>query len=138
MRRCLEVLPENKIFQIGIRSGTKNEFQLMSENRQLINFKTGDKNTLLEKELFPFKDYPIYLTVDLDWFDPSLLPGTGTPEPGGLLWHDFETIIEFLQSFNLIGADIVELSPNIDPTGISSVVAAKVARSLIMTLDKAL
>ena len=78
---------------------------------------------------------PIYLTIDLDWFDPSLLPGTGTPEPGGFFWHDFETIIKVLNSFNIIGADIVELSPDIDLTGISSIVAAKVVRSLIMTLD---
>ena len=136
MRRCLEVLPMKTIFQIGIRSGTKDEFQQMHERKQLINFNAGDKNNLLKETLEPFKKYPIYLTIDLDWFDPSLLSGTGTPEPGGFFWRDFQTIIEVLNQFQIIGADIVELSPDLDPSGVSSVVAAKVARSLIMILDK--
>ncbi len=78
---------------------------------------------------------PIYLTCDLDWFDPSIMPGTGTPEPGGFFWTDFENIVEILKSHNLVGADIVELSPQLDPTGISSVLAAKVTRSLLMLLN---
>ena len=134
MQRCLEKLPSQKIFQIGIRSGTKEEFEKMRINKQLIDYQKGDEN-LLVKTLEQVKGLPIYLTVDLDWFDPSLLPGTGTPEPGGYLWHDFEIIIRTLNKFNLVGADIVELSPDLDLSGVSSIVAAKVARSLIMTLD---
>ena len=136
MTRCIELLPSKKVFQIGIRSGTKDEFQLMKENHQLINFRTGDSNKEIKNILEPFKDYPIYLTIDLDWFDPSLLPGTGTPEPGGLFWHDFENIMQILGSFKIIGGDIVELSPDLDNSGVSSIVAAKTTRSLIMTLDK--
>ena len=135
MKRCMDILQEQNIFQVGIRSGTQDEFKTMKNNNQLIDFKTGEKNHILKQRLSPFKDSPIYLTIDLDWFDPSLLPGTGTPEPGGFFWNDFETVIQTLISFNIIGADIVELSPNIDSSGVSSVVAAKVARSLIMTLD---
>ena len=135
MKRCMDILQEKNIFQIGIRSGTQDEFKIMKNNNQLIDFKTGETNHILKQILSPFKDSPIYLTIDLDWFDPSLLPGTGTPEPGGFFWNDFETVIQTLISFNIIGADIVELSPNIDSSGVSSVVAAKVARSLIMTLD---
>ena len=136
IRRCLELLPNKKVIQIGIRSGTQEEFTIMNKNHQLINFRTGDSNIKIKKFLEPFRSQPIYLTVDLDWFDPSLLSGTGTPEPGGLFWHDFETIIQLLSTFKIIGCDIVELSPNIDLSGISSVVAAKTTRSLIMTLDK--
>ena len=135
MQRCLEKLPNKKIFQIGIRSGTKEEFEKMRNNKQLIDFNKGDKELLLNN-LEKVKEMPLYLTVDLDWFDPSLLPGTGTPEPGGYFWDDFEVIIKTLSKFNLIGADIVELAPDIDSSGVSSIVAAKVARSLIMTLDK--
>ncbi len=134
MQRCLDKLPSKKILQIGIRSGTQEEFQKMIANKQLIDFKKGNESLLLNA-LEPIKEFPIYLTIDLDWFDPSLLPGTGTPEPGGFFWDDFELIIQTLNTFNLIGADIVELSPNNDLSGVSSVVAAKVARSLIMTLD---
>ena len=136
IRRCLEILPSKKVFQIGIRSGTKEEFTIMNNNHQLIKFRTGDSITEIQKTLEPFKKQPIYLTIDLDWFDPSLLSGTGTPEPGGFFWHDFEKIIELLNLFEIIGCDIVELSPDLDNSGISSIVAAKTTRSLIMTLDK--
>ena len=136
MQRCIEILPLKQIFQIGIRSGTKDEFKIMKQYKQLIEFKPNENNRLLKKILAPYKKHPIYLTIDLDWFDPSLLPGTGTPEPGGFFWNDFETVIHTLSSFQIIGGDIVELSPNIDSSGVSSIVAAKVARSLIMTLDK--
>ena len=136
IRRCLELLPSKKVIQMGIRSGTKEEFEIMKNNHQLIKYKTGDAIIELEKSLEPFKNHPIYLTIDLDWFDPSLLPGTGTPEPGGFFWHDFEKIIKLLNRFEIIGCDIVELSPDIDSSGISSIVAAKTTRSLIMTLDK--
>ena len=135
MQRCIEKLPNKEIFQIGIRSGTKEEFRKMRENNQLIDLKKGDKNLLLSR-LEKIKELPIYLTIDVDWFDPSLLSGTGTPEPGGFFWDDFEMIIKTLNKFNLIGADIVELAPEIDLSGVSSIVAAKVARSLIMTLYK--
>ena len=64
------------------------------------------------------------------------MPGTGTPEPGGYFWGDFAAIIDVIKSHNLIGADVVELSPKLDHTGISSILAAKVIRSLIMLLDK--
>ncbi len=137
IKRCIEILPTEKVFQVGIRSGTKEEFKIMNNNNQLINLKAGESKSKLKKALDPYKEYPIYLTIDLDWFDPSLLPGTGTPEPGGFFWDDFEEIIQILQSFQLVGGDIVELSPDIDNSGVSSIVAAKVTRTLIMTLDKA-
>ena len=135
MQRCLEILPSKKIIQVGIRSGTKIEFTKMRLNNQLLNFNVGDSSQKLSEKLNLFKESPIYLTVDLDWFDPSLVSGTGTPEPGGFFWNDFQNIIFALSEFKIIGGDIVELSPDIDQSGISSVVAAKVARSLIMTLD---
>ncbi len=136
MKRCLEILPSKKIFQIGIRSGTKAEFLEMNNTKRLIQHTFGEKATSLEEALKSFKGRPIYLTFDLDWFDPSIMPGTGTPEPGGYFWRDFAAIIDVIKSHNLIGADVVELSPKLDNTGISSILAAKVIRSLIMLLDK--
>ena len=136
MKRCLEILPSKKIFQIGIRSGTKLEFIEMKNLKTLIPHHLGNSAKYLEKALKDFHGRPIYLTFDLDWFDPSIMPGTGTPEPGGYFWRDFAAIIEVLRSHNLIGADVVELSPKLDNSGISSILAAKVLRSLIMLLDK--
>ena len=136
MKRCLEILPSKKIFQIGIRSGTKLEFLEMNNSKRLIQHTLGKNAKSLEEALKSFKGRPIYLTFDLDWFDPSIMPGTGTPEPGGYFWGDFAAIIDVIKSHNLIGADVVELSPKLDNTGISSILAAKVIRSLIMLLDK--
>tara|TARA_Y100000589_G_C27167439_1_gene635316 strand:+ start:1416 stop:2300 length:885 start_codon:yes stop_codon:yes gene_type:complete len=135
IKRCIDLLPSKKVFQIGIRSGTQEEFNLMANNNQLIKFNTGESNIKINQILENYKNHPFYLTVDLDWFDPSLLSGTGTPEPGGFFWHDFENIIKILNLYKIVGCDIVELSPDIDNTGISSIVAAKTTRSLIMTLD---
>ncbi len=134
MQRCLDVLPEKKILQVGIRSGTKEEFKFMSQQNQLVKFLPGGNAQEFKKALLPYSNSPIYLTIDLDWFDPSLLPGTGTPEPGGFFWNDFELILETLNDFRIVASDIVELSPEIDNSGVSSVVAAKVLRSLIMSL----
>ncbi len=136
MKRCLEILPSKKILQIGIRSGSKSEFHEMHSTKSLIQHTLGENAKYLEEALNGFKGAPIYLTFDLDWFDPSIMPGTGTPEPGGYFWGDFAAIIDVIKSHNLIGADVVELSPKLDNTGISSILAAKVIRSLIMLLDK--
>jgi len=135
MKRCLEVLPEKKILQVGIRSGTKEEFQFMHNNNQLVNFLPGENAQKLKQALLPYSKSPIYLTIDLDWFDPSLLAGTGTPEPGGFFWNDFEEILKTLLEFRIVASDIVELSPEIDKSGVSSIVAAKVLRSLILSLE---
>tara|TARA_Y100001970_G_scaffold264368_1_gene350907 strand:+ start:363 stop:1244 length:882 start_codon:yes stop_codon:yes gene_type:complete len=135
MKRCLDVLPEKKIFQVGIRSGTKEEFQFMHKKNQLVNFLPGGNAEELKKALLPYSQSPIYLTIDLDWFDPSLLAGTGTPEPGGFFWNDFEEILQTLKDFRIVASDIVELSPEIDKSGVSSIVAAKVLRCLILTLE---
>ncbi len=135
MRRCLEILPSKTIFQLGIRSGTKKEFEELKLNDHFIPLVPGETSNNLRKALAPHLGKPIYITVDLDWFDPSILPGTGTPEPGGFFWQDFEAIVDILKSHKLIAGDIVELSPQIDPSGISSILAAKVTRTLLLLLS---
>jgi agmatinase len=132
MRRCLEVLPSGDLLQLAIRSGTRDEFQeLQSSGRRITDA------AALQQALKPLQGKPIYLTVDLDWFDPALLPGTGTPEPGGFLWRDFAAVVEVLREHRLIAADVVELAPQLDTSGVSSVLAAKVTRSLILLMGAA-
>ena len=106
----------------------------MATHNRLIKHNPGQVIDNLKQAIHPYLGRPMYLTVDLDWFDPSVMPGTGTPEPGGFLWSDFAALIEILKDHNVIGGDIVELAPQIDSTGSSSVFAAKVTRSLIMLL----
>ena len=78
----------------------------------------------------------IYITIDLDVFDPSIFPGTGTPEPGGVTYREFENIFSILKNSNvdIVGCDIVELSPDYDNTKVSTVLACKVLRELALVL----
>jgi agmatinase len=128
MRRCLEVLPSQQLMQIAIRSGTCDEFKELRRSGRLISIQD------IPERMNALRGRPIYLTVDLDWFDPAVMPGTGTPEPGGFVWNDFAAVINELNHHLLIGADVVELAPQLDPSGISSVLAAKVTRSLLLLL----
>ncbi len=130
MRRCLEVLPSQQLLQIAIRSGTREEFSELRATGRLVAIEQ------LLQTLQPLRGKPIYLTVDLDWFDPAVLPGTGTPEPGGFMWNHFAELITELSQHNLVAADVVELAPMLDPSGVSSVLAAKVVRSLLLSLGQ--
>jgi agmatinase len=128
MRRCLDVLPSQQLMQIAIRSGTCDEFKELHSSGRLISVQD------IPNRMSTLRGRPIYLTVDLDWFDPAVMPGTGTPEPGGFVWNDFAAVINELRHHRLMGADVVELAPQLDPSGISSVLAAKVTRSLLLLL----
>jgi len=142
MRRCLEVLPSGDLLQIAIRSGTQAEFSELRRSGRLVG--TGHGLSLaperLQAELVtalaPLRGRPIYLTVDLDWFDPAVMAGTGTPEPGGFLWGHFSGLLEELRHHELVAADVVELAPMLDATGCSAVLAAKVTRSLLLLLGR--
>ena len=130
MRRCLEVLPSQQLLQIAIRSGSREEFAELRSSGRLVAIER------MAESLKPLRGKPLYLTVDLDWFDPAVMAGTGTPEPGGFLWRDFAALVEELRHHNLVAADVVELAPMLDATGVSSVLAAKVVRSLLFLLDR--
>jgi agmatinase len=130
MRRCLEVLPSGQLLQIAIRSGTREEFGELRSSGRLVAIEA------MAAALRPVRGRPLYLTVDLDWFDPAVLAGTGTPEPGGFLWSHFAELVSELRHHNLVAADVVELAPQLDPSGVSSVLAAKVVRSLLLLLGQ--
>jgi agmatinase len=131
IRRVLEHFRMgHSLIQYGIRSGTKEEYQWMRDNNTLM---TSRKQLLECLQNIP-EDRPIYLSLDLDYFDPSFFPGTGTPEPGGEDFHSFISIVKILRQKNFVGCDVVELAPGIDPTDNSSVFATKVVRELILLL----
>lgn len=130
VRRCVDQFgPHHELLQFGVRSGTREEFAWMHQNKTL--YSDYGKLIIWLQEL-P-KDQPIYLTLDLDFFDPAVLPGTGTPEAGGQDFHCFMEILKSLRDKNLVGGDVVELAPGIDPTGNSTIFAAKIVRELILT-----
>jgi agmatinase len=78
------------------------------------------------------RNQPVYITLDLDVIDPSLLSGVGTPEPGGFSFKELISLLKKLQSLHVIGFDMVELTPDYDPTQISSVTASVILREMIL------
>ncbi|MDX1738916.1 MAG: arginase family protein, partial [Alphaproteobacteria bacterium] len=133
IRRSLDHFGDgHNLVQYGIRSGTREEYDWMKSNNTLCK----SRNEFLDTIRAIPDDRPIYLTFDLDYFDPSFFPGTGTPEPGGEDFHSFVSLCKILRNKNFVGCDVVELSPTIDPTGNSDVFAAKVVRELILCLDR--
>jgi agmatinase len=77
---------------------------------------------------------PVFVSVDMDVLDPSTLPGTGTPEPGGPTYRELREALVDLAGSNVVGLDLVEVAPPIDASGLSAVVAAELAREAILAL----
>jgi agmatinase len=123
MRRIADILGGENIFQLGIRSGTKEE---MNSARAMGSLSE------VEETLRRAAGRPVYLTVDLDILDPAVAPGVGVPEPGGLTFDECLSLISELSSLNVKGFDVVELSPPYDPTQQSAMAAAKLIRELIL------
>ena len=133
IRRMWDHMDEkNELIQYGIRSGTKVEFDFMKEHKTLENSLENFCARLMDID----SKRPIYLTLDLDFFDPGFFPGTGTPEAGGESFHSFVKIMKILNQKNLVGADIVELAPMLDATGNSSAFASKVVRETLLAMQK--
>ena len=125
IRHVSKIVGAENIKQIGIRSGMKDEWEFMKQNHTLIqDF----------KELDVLNNKPIFVTVDLDVLDPSVMPGTGTPETGGMQFNELLDWFKYLKDFNIVGADVVELAPDYDTSGVSTAVATKVIRELLMIL----
>ena len=130
MRRIAELIGHEQLVQLGIRAGTREEFTWMRERFTLLSW-----NPTAEKELLRrVERLPVYLSLDLDVLDPACFPGTGNPEPGGWSYHDLERLLLVTTSMNLVAADVVELSPRYDPSGVSAITAARVVRELLLIL----
>lgn len=130
MRRMWELLGDGRLYQFGIRSGKKHEFEFAKEHSFMRKFDLDGLGAVAEK----LKQEPVYLSVDLDVLDPSIFPGTGTPEPGGVSFKELLNGLLELTRLNIVGLDINELSPAYDPSGVSTVVACKVLRELLLLI----
>ncbi len=130
--RAWELIGDGRIFQFGIRSGSKEEFEWAKEHVIQNKYNTNG----LDEALKIVKDKPVYITIDLDVLDPSVFPGTGTPEPGGISFQELlDAILKFTQLENIVGADVMELAPHYDQTGASTIVACKVLRELLIAIN---
>ncbi len=127
MRRIVDIIGPERLLQVGIRSGPKAEFDWMRQHRTLM---TSQEE--FQQRLSAWKDRPVFVTVDLDVLDPSIFPGTGTPEPGGLSFIELQQWFALLKGVNIVGFDAVELSPPYDASGVSNIVAAKAVREILL------
>ncbi len=124
MRRVSEIIGKENLYQFGIRSGVKEEFEYGEKIYEDIE--------CVEDIIGELTDRRVYLSIDIDVFDPAFAPGTGTPEPGGCAPREFFKILRLLGDLNVVGADIVEVSPPFDSADITSLLGAKIARELIV------
>lgn len=134
LRRCHELLGDNRIHQFCIRSSEREEFQFAAQHTDFHPFTfDGLKETVQElKE----KKIPVYFTIDLDCLDPSAFPGTGTPEAGGVSFLELLDAIRTVAQANIVGADLNELAPMLDVSGVSTATACKVLRELLLAIAK--
>lgn len=132
LRRCWELIGDGRIYQFGIRSGDREEFLWGKEHVKTKKFDfTG-----LEEAVESLKGKPVYFTLDLDVLDPSVFPGTGTPEPGGVSFDVLRKAATLVCSKSkIVGCDVNELSPHYDQSGISTAAACKIVREMLLALS---
>ena len=133
IRRCHDILGDGRIFQFGIRSGTRDERQFMKDGHVTTElFSDTTLPAVMEKI---GHDAPVYLTVDLDVVDPSEFPGTGTQEADGFSYGRLLGDLRMIcRELNVVALDNVELSPALDPTGRSTALACKLLREELLAL----
>lgn len=129
MRQISSFLPPENIYQLGIRSCTREE---LSFARTHTRFFPYEVEAPLRRILPELAGQPVYLTIDIDVFDPAFAPGVGTPEPGGQSVREVLTALRLLRGINLVGLDIVEVCPPFDPSERTAVLAALLARELLL------
>jgi agmatinase len=131
IRRCHELVGDGKIHQFGIRSGDREEFRWGKEH-VATNRYTFDG---LEETVHHLKGKKVYFTLDLDILDPSVFPGTGTPEPGGVSFDALRQAATLVCSqLDIVGCDVNELSPHYDQSGMSTAVACKIVREMLLAI----
>ena len=125
--RMLDVLPPDRLIILGARSGTRDEWTRAKSLLHVSRTETPDAAawSALSRR-------PLYVTVDIDAFDPSIAPGTGNPEPLGLEVEDFVRMLERLRDATVVGADVVEVNPTYDPSGRTAVLAAWLSREMLL------
>lgn len=129
MRRCHDIVGDNKIFQFGIRSGDREEFVFAQKHTFMNKFNFDGLSETVQK----IGQNPVYFTLDLDVLDPSEFPGTGTPEAGGVSFTQLLGAVSEVSKLNIVGFDINELSPVYDQTGRSTALACKLLREILLS-----
>lgn len=130
MRRVHDILGDGRIFQFGIRSGTREEHLFGEAHTGLHSFGFSGLESVIKRLV----GKPVYFTLDLDVLDPSVFPGTGTPEHGGVSFCQLLDAVYTVCNLNIVGCDLTELCPVYDQSGISTAAALKIQRELLLAL----
>ena len=130
IRRVWDILGDGRIIQLGIRSGEKEEFEFAAKHTELHRFSLRYIDDVIEK----LAGKHVYFTLDLDVLDPSVFPGTGTPEAGGVCFSELLNAIIKIKKLSIVGCDINELCPVYDGSGVSTATACKVLRELLLSV----
>lgn len=132
LRRCHDIVGDNRIFQFGIRSGDREEFRWGKDHVTTCKFNFDTLGEVVEQ----LKGKPVYVTLDLDVLDPSVFPGTGTPEAGGVTFMELLEALKKVSSLSIVGMDMNELSPIYDQSGASTALACKILREILLMLSQ--
>ena len=132
LRRCHDLIGDGRIHQFCIRSGERAEFRFAAQHTDMHPFSFDGLAELTEQ--LTRTQVPVYLTIDLDCLDPSAFPGTGTPEAGGVSFLQLLNAIRTITQANIVAADVNELAPMLDTSGVSTATACKVLRELLLAL----
>ncbi len=133
IKRCHDIIGDGKIYQFGIRSGERDEFYWAKEHTYLTKYNFEG----LEEAILRIGGKPVYFTLDLDVLDPSVFPGTGTPEAGGVMFEELRRAVTLVcTKCNVVATDVNELSPVYDNSGVSTAVAGKIIREMLIALNK--
>lgn len=132
IRRIAEILPPERIFQLGMRTGTREEFEWSKDHTQFFPAPRSSLLKSLKVVKRKVKGNPLYLSFDIDFFDPIQAPGTGNPEAGGILYPEVLRLLKEMGGMNLIGFDCVEVAPLLDPSARTAILAAQLIRDCIL------
>ena len=131
IRRCHEIVGDGHIYQFGIRSGDREEFKFAENHTEMHKFNFDGLGETVEK----LKGKSVYLTVDLDVLDPSVFCGTGTPEAEGVTFGELRKALTLVcRELNVVACDVNELSPPYDQSGVSTAVACKIIREMLLAI----
>ena len=134
LRRCHDLIGDGRIHQFCIRSGDREEFRFAAKHTDMHPLTLeGLEETV---EVLKKSNTPVYFTIDLDCLDPSAFPGTGTPEAGGISFLQLLEAIKTVARCRIVAADVNELAPMLDPSGVSTATACKVLRELLIAIAK--
>lgn len=131
LRRVSELIKPQHLYQFGIRSATRDEVKFARESVHFYPQHVLEPLTACLPEL---KGRPVYVTIDIDVIDPAFMPGTGTPEPGGISSAEALQAVRLFSQLDIVGMDLVETMPAYDVSQRSAVLAAKLVRESLLAV----